>query len=66
MTDKLRMTASFDLFQKVRKKSGYPFPGTYVGSIWTTKGEERVIVEHNDGWLHIFNPDQIEVINDTP
>jgi hypothetical protein len=50
----------FFLQQRVHKPKGYPFPGTYIGSVWTTKGEERVIVEHDDGWIHIFNSDEIE------
>jgi len=45
---------------RVVKTSGYPFPGTYRGSVETSRGEERVIVEHDDGWLHIFNPSQIQ------
>lgn len=48
---------------KVRKKTGYPFPGTYRGFVTTSAGEDRVIVEHQDGWLHIFNPEQIEIDN---
>lgn len=46
--------------ERVRKTKGYPFPGTYRGSVNTEKGYKRLIVEHDDGWLHIFNPEQVE------
>jgi hypothetical protein len=51
--------------REVEKPNGYPFPGTYRGSVLTSKGEERVIVEHRDGWLHIFNPDQIAALKES-
>lgn len=51
--------------QKVKKVSGYPFPGE-VRSVFTNKaGDVRYVVEatgkHYEGMLHIFNLTQLEL-----
>jgi len=50
--------------RRVRKKTGYKWPGVVVAEFKTTAGEPRVVVECTAeavaGALHIFNPDQIE------
>ena len=46
--------------QRVRKPRGYPYPGTYLGSVRTTAGEERLVVEHINGCIDTFAPEEIE------
>jgi hypothetical protein len=55
----------------VCKTKGYPFPGYVVADFETVKGERRIVVEmaiYVDGiakaigLLHIFNPEQLEVV----
>lgn len=53
---------------KVKKKSGYNFDGTVV-AIFQTKAElTRLVVEadYTDGLLHIFNPDQLDLLPTQP
>ena len=47
---------------RVRKSSGYDYPGTIVGIAATTEGRIRYVVEHRTslGMLHIFSPEQLE------
>ena len=46
---------------RVRKTKGLPFgngSASVLCSYQTTRGEWRVVVEHMEGWQHIFSPDQ--------
>lgn len=51
---------------KVQKVKGYKWPGVVVSTFKTTAGAERIVVECTvpevAGALHIYNPDQIEVV----
>ena len=51
---------------RVRKKSGYLYPGIIVSVFFTLRGETRFVVECTTpavrGMLHIFNEDQLELI----
>lgn len=47
---------------RVRKTSGYKFEGVVLAAFSTSKGEPRLVVEHDDGWLFIFNPEQVEAV----
>lgn len=53
---------------RVRKISGYPFPGVIACIFTTTEGATRVVVECTvpecKGMLHIYRPDQLEVVKD--
>jgi len=52
----------FNLGDKVRKTKGYAFDGIVVGIIYNTKGELRIVAELEDnGMLHIFSPQQLEL-----
>ena len=45
---------------KVRKVSGdYHLDGVIVSIFTTLKGNVRVVVEHDPGFLHIYNPTQL-------
>lgn len=50
--------------QRVRKVSGYSYPGVVVAAFVTTRGETRYVVECTavgvEGMLHIFNEAQLE------
>lgn len=54
----------FRQWDKVRKRSGYQFPGVVVSVFMTLSGQERYVVEcvvpGVAGILHIFNGDQLE------
>ncbi|HEX8838172.1 MAG TPA: hypothetical protein VF748_14620 [Candidatus Acidoferrum sp.] len=57
--------ARFALANKVRKRSGYEYPGTVVAVFTTLAGSVRYVVEADppfSGMLHIFNEDQLELI----
>jgi hypothetical protein len=47
---------------RVRKTSGYTFEGVVLAAFSNTKGQPRLVVEHDDGWLFIFNPEQVEAV----
>lgn len=53
---------------KVQKIRGYKWPGVVVAVFYTLSGHRRIVVEciieEVSGALHIYNPDQVEVIND--
>jgi hypothetical protein len=65
--------APFARGQYVRKVKGLPFGGGDAlvlvcyrmlkneGS-WTIDTDWRVVVQHPEGWQHIFSPDQLEVV----
>jgi hypothetical protein len=59
------MTPIFELFDRVKKRNGYSFPGLIVSVFRTTSGETRYVVEATGeeykGMLHIFNGDQLEL-----
>jgi hypothetical protein len=48
---------------KVVKTKGTPFHGTVVALYHTTRRELRAVVEHPEGWQHIFAPDQLRPID---
>jgi hypothetical protein len=54
----------FHLYQRVRKKIGYKYPGIIVSIFRTTKGHVRFVVEADhfdfEGMLHIYSGAQIE------
>jgi hypothetical protein len=56
--------------QKVKKKTGYSFEGELRAIFKTRNGEERAVVElvneggNGDKMLHIFNPTQLERVNE--
>lgn len=54
------MTSKFSVGQRVRKPKGYRFDSTIVAVFETKAGEVRVVAEHDDGLLHIFNESQLE------
>jgi len=54
---------------KVRKIKGYQFKGIVVAVFQNSKGQVRVVVEHegsqtesSGGMLHIFNTNQLQII----
>lgn len=51
----------FKVGDKVRKVQGYKFDSTIVSVFKNTKGQIRVVAEHEDGLLHIFNENQLEL-----
>jgi hypothetical protein len=56
------------LGDRVRKISGYRWPGEVVAIFKTKRGMIRVVVECTvpevSGALHIYNPEQLQVIED--
>lgn len=51
---------TFEVDDKVEKRTGYRFPGTVRGTIWTEDGKERVVVEMSGyGLLHIYAPENL-------
>lgn len=51
---------------RVTKTTGdYTFTGTVVASFPKRSGETRVVVENDDGILHIFNPKQLAAVHGT-
>lgn len=57
----------FNIGDRVRKLKGYRYPGIIVSVFKNLAGETRFVVESSipgaEGWLHIFNGDQLEPIN---
>lgn len=51
----------FKIGDKVKKVSGYKFNSVIVSVFRNTKGEVRLVAEHKDGLLHIFNENQMEL-----
>lgn len=55
----------FKIGDKVYKPKGYKFPGTVVSIFKTTGGDIRIVAEMADnGMLHIFNENQLELLDD--
>lgn len=53
----------FKVGDKVYKPKGYKFPGIVVSVFYTTKNEVRIVAEMIDnGMLHIFNENQLELL----
>lgn len=50
------------LGHRVRKVSGYTFEGWVLSQFQNSKGEWRVVVEHDDGWCFIFAISQVEKV----
>jgi len=49
---------------KVEKVTGdYKFKGTVVSVFKKLSGKVRVVVENEDGILHIFNPEQLSKLS---
>jgi hypothetical protein len=63
------MSADFMIGDKVRKTSGYQFPGVVVSVFFTRAGAERYVVECTvpecAGMLHIYNGNQLELVKDS-
>ena len=55
--------AALEVGQKVKKRSGYEYPGVIVSVFTTRAGAVRYVVEADDpsfaGMLHIFNGEQL-------
>lgn len=49
----------FQVGDRVQKISGYQFVGDVRGVLTTRDGRQRVVVEHDDGWLFIFALDDL-------
>lgn len=50
---------------RVRKFTGdYQLDGVIVAIFDTTAGKTRVVVEHKQGFLHIYNPMQLKVLHE--
>jgi hypothetical protein len=58
----------FDVDDKVRKKSGYEFPGVIVSKFEKLDGSIRYVVESTvtevEGILHIYSADDLEYRDD--
>jgi hypothetical protein len=59
------MTAKFKIGDRVRKRSGYEYPG-FVVSVFTNRaGAVRYVIEADhpafSGMLHIFNEEQLQL-----
>lgn len=55
----------FKVGDKAYKPKGYKFPCTIVAVFHTTGGATRVVAEMDDnGMLHIFNENQLELVQD--
>ena len=58
----LDLDPKFKIGDKVKKPKGYSFDGIIVSIFQTTKGETRIVAElENNGMLHIFNENQLEL-----
>lgn len=59
--DALEVLNQWPIGQPV-KPHDYPFPGTVRAAFTTTKGDVRLVVEHDTlGLLHIFLPEELEL-----
>lgn len=58
----VRSVKGFLVGDRVRKVSGYEFPGYIVARFTTRAGKVRYVVEHETsiGMLHIFNEEQLD------
>jgi len=58
------------LNKRVRKNAGsFQHTGTVVSEFETTAGKKRIVLEFDtpvDGMLHIYRPDQVEIIDEGP
>jgi hypothetical protein len=56
------MDSKFKIGDQVHKPSGYKFDGTVVSVFKTTSSLTRIVAEMKDnGMLHIFNENQLEL-----
>lgn len=54
--------SKFNIGDKIYKPKGYKFNGTVVSVFNTTSGDIRIVAEMDDnGMLHIFNENQLEI-----
>ena len=53
-----------ELHSKVRKIKGYKFEGVVVADFVTIAGKRRIVVDNGDGLLHIFSPEQLELVEE--
>lgn len=59
---KIYYSLPLEIGEKVKKPKGYAFDGIIVSIFQTTKGETRIVAElENNGMLHIFNENQLEL-----
>ncbi len=60
--NELMAASKFKIGDKIKKPKGYAFDGIIVSIFQTTKGENRIVAElENNGMLHIFNENQLEL-----
>lgn len=60
MTDGMRLKPKFDNGDFVIKDGGdYVFSGDVRCTFYKRSGAKRVVVENNDGIVHIFNEEQL-------
>jgi hypothetical protein len=57
----MKIKSKFKIGDKAKKVSGYKFNSVIVAIFANTKGEVRIVAEHKDGLLHIFNEKQLEL-----
>lgn len=53
------MSKYYKVGDKVSKIQGYKFDGIVVSTFQTLAGKSRVVVDNEDGLLHIFNEEQL-------
>lgn len=59
--------SKFKIGDKICKPKGYRFDGTVVSVFNTTSGDIRIVAEMEDnGMLHIFNENQLEIRDNLP
>ncbi len=59
--------SKFKIGDKAYKPKGYKFPCTIISVFTNTKGETRIVAEMDEaGLLHIFNEEQLELIDPFP
>lgn len=52
--------------QRMFKSSGYAFHGEIRGIIQLRDGQTRLICQHDDGWVFVFAPEQVKLIEPDP
>lgn len=55
----IELKPRFTVGDIVNKVEGYPFRGVVRATYKNKDGFYRVVVEHEDGWAHIFNEGQL-------
>lgn len=57
----MRLKQEFRVGDKVQKVRSYKFDGTIIGVCKKLDGKSLLNVEHKDGWVHIFRPEDLEI-----